>query len=118
MKRIKKRRGVKNRSNKVDKLRRNQLKAAKAELGRDPRPRAPLLFDPEKDVPDEIDLERAFAALADNMREAGISPELIYAYEKTGFILVEGREYPQEVKEEYQAAIDEYFKLQAAGKVQ
>jgi hypothetical protein len=117
MKRIKKQRGAKNRSDKVDELRRNQQKAFRAKFGRDPRPDEPLFFDPNKDAPVAIDLEQVFADLADNMREAGISPELIYAYEKTGFILVEGREYTRAVTDEYQAAIEEYFKLKAAGKI-
>lgn len=45
------------------------------------------------------------------MRAAGIPPHLIYAYEKTGFLLLEeGYEAlsPQE-RAEYDDAIDEYF---------
>ena len=45
------------------------------------------------------------------MRAAGIPPHLIYAYEKTGFLLLEeGYESlsPQQ-RFEYDAAIDEYF---------
>ena len=45
------------------------------------------------------------------MRAAGIRPELIYAYEKTGFLLSEDgyKALSQEDKAEYDAAIDEYF---------
>lgn len=45
------------------------------------------------------------------MREAGIAPQLIYAYERTGFLLSkEGYEsLSPEDKAEYDAAIDEYF---------
>lgn len=45
------------------------------------------------------------------MRATNIPPQLIYAYEKTGFLLLEeGYEAlsPQE-RAEYDAAIDEYF---------
>lgn len=45
------------------------------------------------------------------MRAAGIPPHLMYAYEKTGFLLLEeGYEAlsPQE-RAEYDAAVDEYF---------
>ena len=45
------------------------------------------------------------------MRKAGIRPELIYAYERTGLILLEeGYENLSPVdRAEYDAAIDEYF---------
>ena len=45
------------------------------------------------------------------MRAAGISPQLIYAYDRTGFLLSkEGYEsLSAEDKAEYDAAINEYF---------
>ena len=45
------------------------------------------------------------------MRGAGISPQLIYAYERTGFLLSkEGyKSLTPEDKAEYDAAIAEYF---------
>jgi hypothetical protein len=45
------------------------------------------------------------------MRVAGIPPQFIYAYERTGFLLLEeGYErLSPEDKAEYDAAIDEYF---------
>jgi hypothetical protein len=45
------------------------------------------------------------------MRAAGIRPELIYAYERTGFLLSEDgyKSLSAEDKAEYDAAIDEYF---------
>jgi hypothetical protein len=112
-----KRHGGKHRSDNLDRFARDQLKAFKAKFGRDPLPGEPLLFDRNKDVPTEIDLEQAFANLADSMREAGMRPELIYAYEKTGLVLMEGKDYPQDIKDEYQSAIAEYFKLKKAGKI-
>jgi len=45
------------------------------------------------------------------MRTAGIPPELIYAYERTGFIIVEEAGYKKlstKDRAEYDAAIDEY----------
>jgi hypothetical protein len=45
------------------------------------------------------------------MRAAGIRPELVYAYERTGLLLLESGYKalsPQE-KAEYDEAIDEYF---------
>ncbi len=45
------------------------------------------------------------------MRVAGIRPELIYAYERTGFLLSEEgyKSLSDEDKAGYDAAIDEYF---------
>jgi hypothetical protein len=45
------------------------------------------------------------------MRAADIPPQLIYAYERTGFLLLEEgyKNLAPEEKAEYDAAIDEYF---------
>jgi len=45
------------------------------------------------------------------MRAAGIPAQLIYAYERTGFLLLEEayKSLSPEDKAEYDAAIDEYF---------
>jgi hypothetical protein len=45
------------------------------------------------------------------MRAAGIPPHLIYAYERTGLLLMEEsyKNLSPEDKAEYDAAIDEYF---------
>ena len=45
------------------------------------------------------------------MRAASIPPQLIYAYERTGFLLLEEgyRNLAPEDKAEYDAAIAEYF---------
>jgi len=45
------------------------------------------------------------------MRAAGMPPHLIYAYEKTGFLLLEDgyKTLSPKDKAEYDAAIDDYF---------
>jgi hypothetical protein len=45
------------------------------------------------------------------MRAASIPPQLIYAYEQTGFLLLEEgyKNLSPDEKAEYDAAIDEYF---------
>jgi hypothetical protein len=45
------------------------------------------------------------------MRAAGIRPEIVYAYERTGFLLDEAgyKNLSPEDKTEYDAAIDEYL---------
>ena len=49
------------------------------------------------------------------MRKTGVPPQIIYAYRKTGRLLLEGRRelYPPEAQSEWDAAIDEYFRLEA-----
>jgi ABC-type transporter MlaC component len=49
--------------------------------------------------------------MAAAMRVAGIPPQFIYAYERTGFLLLEEgyKNLAPEEKAEYDAAIDEYF---------
>ena len=48
--------------------------------------------------------------MAAAMRMAGIPPQLIYAYERTGFLLLEEgyKSLAPEERAEYDAAIDEY----------
>ena len=45
------------------------------------------------------------------MRSAGVRPELIYAYERTGFLLDEAgyKKLAPNDRADYDAAIDEYF---------
>lgn len=117
MGRIGKRRRGKSRLEKADDLMRQQLAAFREKFGRDPRPEDPVFFDPDKDEPTPLDVEQAFADLPDQMRLAGIRPELIYAYEKTGLILMEGEDYPQNIIDQYQAAMREYVALEKAGKL-
>ena len=49
------------------------------------------------------------------MRAAGIRPELVYAYEQTGLLLLEDgyKNLSPVDRAEYDAAIDEYFKKQS-----
>lgn len=51
------------------------------------------------------------------MRAAGIRPELVYAYDRTGFLLLEDgyNDLSPADRVEYDAAIDEYFKKQDGG---
>jgi hypothetical protein len=51
------------------------------------------------------------AEIVATMRKAGISPQLIYAYEKTGLMFTEENRHliPQGDLDAYEAAIDEYL---------
>ncbi len=54
------------------------------------------------------------------MREEGVPPQFIYAYQKTGYILLSdpGQTLPEGAEEMWHAAIKEYFLLecQAGGR--
>ena len=58
--------------------------------------------------------------LVEAMRDAGISAEFIYAYKKTGYVLLSDpsqQKLPEGAEELWQAAIREYFELEnEAGK--
>jgi hypothetical protein len=84
-----------------------------AKFGREPGPDDPIFFDLDEDA------LRENAASA--MREAGISPALIYAYEETGLIVTaenrcliptaELREFDSKVREYYDLGLDKYYDL-------
>lgn len=96
-----------------------QLAAFRSKFGRDPLPHEPLFFDPDKDVPTALSIDDPADQVLEAMRLAGIAPQFIYAYDKTGLILTQDDRdtYPEEIQREYQSAIDEYFELKAAGKL-
>ena len=52
--------------------------------------------------------------LVEAMRAAGVSAEFIYAYKKTGYILLsdQKQKLPEGAEEVWQAAIQEYFELE------
>lgn len=88
-------------------------KAFKRKFGRDPGPNDPVFFDPDTDTPVPFPKEKMQADVLAAMKGAGLAPELIYAYRKTGRLIMEGNNYPPGAVEEWQAAIDEYFALEA-----
>ena len=91
-----------------------QRAAFRAKFGRDPGPNDPLLFDPDKDEPTPIGEAKLDAEMLEAMRKSGVPPQIIFAYRKTGRLLLEGRRdlYPPEAQAEWDAAIDEYFRLE------
>jgi hypothetical protein len=99
----------------VKRMMRGQLKDFRKKFGRDALPGEPVFFDPDKDEPTELTEER----VRDDMMAvmSGGPPHLAYAYAKTGLMLMEGMEeyYDPDDVAEYKAAIDEYFRLEAAG---
>lgn len=93
-----------------------QRKAFQRKFGRDPGPNDPVFFDPDADTPTPFPAGKMEAGVLAAMKSAGLAPELIYAYRKTGRLIMEGNDYPPAAVEEWQAAIDEYFALEAKQK--
>ena len=95
-----------------------QRRAFVAKFGREPGPSDPLFFDPEADTPQQLTEGYVAKATLDTMRKAGTRPELVYAYQKTGLIVSKAgyENMTPEDRAEYDAAIDEYFRLEKEGK--
>lgn len=76
-------------------------------FGREPQPDDPIFFD----APPQEEVHRQ---ILEAMEKAGTTPELVYAYKKTGRILTEEASKNLSKKElkEWQDAIDDYFELQ------
>jgi hypothetical protein len=100
---------------------RKQLEAFREKFGRDPDPEDPVFFGPRSDVPRPMDLADFDAEVVEVMCEAGIRPELIHAYIRTGLIVAqENRKYlSKEDRMAWDRAILEYFeRIETPGKHQ
>ncbi len=89
-----------------------QLRRFKEKFGRDPAPEEPIFFDPDHPTPRPLQVEPTEAMVAQMMRKAGLRPELIYAFEKTGRLVTESNldVLSEEELKEWEGAIDEYFR--------
>ncbi len=78
--------------------------------GIDPGPDDPVFFDPDADTPQELDWDKVGSEIVGAMVKAGIEPEKIYAYRKTGLIVTEENWglLSEEQQQEWEAAIAEY----------
>jgi hypothetical protein len=95
-----------------------QREAFIAKFGREPGPDDPVFFDPNEDKPTLRSPVEMKAKLLEIMRKAGTPPQLVYAYEKTGFILSECNwdQHPPDRRKEWEDAIDEYFAIENASR--
>lgn len=93
---------------------RKQLKAFRKKFGRDPGPGDPVFFDPKSDVPKQMDPAEFDTMILDALLKSGAPPQVIYAHKKTGLLGVEGKMglWPEESVREWEAAIDEFFRLE------
>ena len=89
-----------------------QRKLFREKFGRDPGPGDPIFFDPDADEPIQIDEGKAASRMLKSLQAAGAPGHIIYAYKRTGRILVESMRdnYPDHIVKEYNAAIAEYWK--------
>jgi hypothetical protein len=69
-----------------------QLEAFRKKFGRDPRKGEPLIFDPDADEPVPYPAKKMEAELAEAFRKAGVPPQIIYAFKKTGLLIMDGIE--------------------------
>jgi hypothetical protein len=69
-------------------------------------------------MPQRIEGPKADAELFSALREAGLGPELIYAWQRTGRLVTQENRHLLSAAElaEWQAAIEEYRQLQRTGK--
>jgi hypothetical protein len=81
-------------------------------FGRDPGPNDQVLFD-------EPPVEHSEFYMAQAMRRAGMAPEIIYAFEKTGFLVTTMNQdlVPEKDLEDWDNAIEEYFDRKDSGEL-
>ncbi|HIC92100.1 MAG TPA: hypothetical protein EYP21_08615 [Syntrophaceae bacterium] len=97
----------------LEEVLKEQRKLFIRKFGREPGPDDPLFFDPDADTPQFITEQtrgRLIEQMVGAMRNAGVDEGYIYAYMKTGLLIVEENVdlmKPEEL-EEFEEAIKEY----------
>jgi hypothetical protein len=91
-----------------------QREAFRKKFGRDPGPGDPVIFDPDADEPTEISSVRIEAETLEAMRKAGTRPEVVYAYKKTGILLMKDSPASPRDRQAWEAAVKEFFLIEAA----
>lgn len=85
-------------------------------FGRDPNGDDPIFFDPDiTDKPTRMDPEKFRHQISEAATKAGMRPEIIYAMDKTGMVLVKGYNehlFTDGDIKEFQDAVQEYFDTQ------
>jgi hypothetical protein len=94
-----------------------QLDAFREKFGREPEDGEAIFFDPDEDQPVPLSAHKLKAQVLEAMRKAGTPPEIVYAYKRTGLLLTEDSPAPAEVRQEWDAAITEYFAIEEASKL-
>src|SRR5215813_13360938 len=84
-----------------------QLRAFRQKFGRDPRPGEPLIFDPDAIEPAPFPENRMVAEVVEAMQKAGTRPEIVYAFKKTGLLLMESSPASPRDRKSWNDAINE-----------
>lgn len=92
-----------------------QIATFRTKFGRDPGLDDPVFFDLNADEPCPLDSEAMERATVEAMAEAGIAPNIIFAYRRTGMIVSESNQDQWSAEDllEWDAAIDAFFALEA-----
>src|SRR5215831_20461518 len=96
-----------------------QLERFRAKFGRDWGPDDPVFFDPDAAEPVPMSAVKIEAEVVEVMRKTGTPPQIIYAYKRTGGLLLteDMREHwPLDRVKEWDDAINEYFAIEEASK--
>ena len=94
-----------------------QRQRFREKFGRDWGENDPVFFDPDAESPTPMSALKMEADILDAMRRAGTPPQIMYAYKRTGGLILteEMREHwPPDRVQEWDAAIDEYFAIEEA----
>ena len=105
-------------SEEVVRMLEQQRESFRQKFGREPGPADPIFFDPDVDTPRSLDRDKTEEGLLTAMTAAGIDPELIHAWQRTGHLVTEENRHllSDEDVAEWQEAIEEYRELQRTGK--
>ncbi|HEV3196658.1 MAG TPA: hypothetical protein VGZ73_02095 [Bryobacteraceae bacterium] len=91
----------------------SQIQKFREKFGREPGPKDPLFFNPDALKPEPFRLDEFQEETEHAMVLAGIRPEIIYAFRKTGLIVTEDNygKLPKSAQAEWTAAVEEYCEL-------
>jgi len=93
-------------------LMQEQKRAFIAKFGREPGPGDPVFFDPDAATPTQMSPVQAEAEMLATLHKAGLPPEIIHAFRKTGLLgFGDQSAWPADRRKEWDDAIQEYRAL-------
>jgi hypothetical protein len=95
-----------------------QRQRFRQKFGRDWQENDPVFLDPDASEPRPMSAVKMEADVIEAMRKAGTPPQIVYAYKKTGLLLMEEmrEHWPKDRVKEWEDAIEEYFAIEDATK--
>ena len=93
----------------------SQIQKFREKFGREPGPNDPLFFNPEALKPEPFRIDEFQEETEKAMVLAGIRPEIIYAFRKTGLVVTEDNygKLPKSAQVEWTLAMEEYFEMES-----